>query len=180
MATYLAARPELRRNLLLVGCCVAGLALNCLIALANSSAWDVDFNQYYSAGKLVGSGHLYDWSSIRALQLEHNAKAVPFGRIRPSPLPSSRFRPCPIRWRAHSGCAPVSRRWRVSSICGPSQAGRGRASQSAGRRRRPMPRAGSGFDVVSILPRTGTQITHGRSRFLGRPCFFSLHRRNRT
>jgi hypothetical protein len=47
----------------------ARLVLNCLITLANSSARDVDFNQYYSAGKLVGSGRLYDWSSIRALEL---------------------------------------------------------------------------------------------------------------
>jgi len=81
MSTYMEAHPDLRRNLLLVGCGLVGLALNCVMALANSSAWDVDFNQYYAAGKLVGSGRLYDRDSIRALELERNAKAVPFGRI---------------------------------------------------------------------------------------------------
>jgi hypothetical protein len=70
-----------RRNLLLVACGFAGLAVNCLLALANSSTWDVDFNQYYSAGKLAGTGHLYDWDSIRSLELERNVRAVPFGRI---------------------------------------------------------------------------------------------------
>ncbi len=75
MATCAPAGPELRRNLLLVGC---GFAL---LALANSRTWDVDFNQYYSAGKLVGTGHLYDWDSIRSLELERNVRAVPFGRI---------------------------------------------------------------------------------------------------
>src|SRR5947207_4966402 len=74
-------RPELRRNLLPVGCGLAGLVVNCLLALANSSTWDVDFNQYYSAGKLVGSGHLYDWDSMRSLELERDIKPVPFGRI---------------------------------------------------------------------------------------------------
>jgi hypothetical protein len=81
MATCAAARPELRRNLLLVGCGLAGLAVNGLLALANSSTWDVDFNQYYSAGKLVGSGRLYDWDSIRSVEIEQKIKAVPFGRI---------------------------------------------------------------------------------------------------
>jgi len=81
MAIDSPSRPALRRSLLPVGCGLAGLALNCLLVLANLSMWDVDFNQYYSAGKLVGSGRLYDWDSIRSLELERNAKAVPFGRI---------------------------------------------------------------------------------------------------
>jgi hypothetical protein len=71
----------MRRNFLLLGASLAGLALNWQVAHANSATWDVDFNQYYSAGRLVGGGHLYDWDSIRPLELEHNAKAVPFGRI---------------------------------------------------------------------------------------------------
>ena len=70
-----------RRNLLLIGCGLAGLAVNGWLAVANRSSWDVDFNQYYSAGKLVGSGHLYDWDAIRSLELERNTTAVPFSRI---------------------------------------------------------------------------------------------------
>lgn len=60
---------------------LAGIVLNGLMALANSKYWDVDFNQFYAAGKLAGSGHLYDWDSIRSLELEHSVRAVPFGRI---------------------------------------------------------------------------------------------------
>ena len=51
------------------------------LALANSKEWSVDFNQYYAAGKLAGTGHVYDWDAIRPLELERNAKAVPFGRF---------------------------------------------------------------------------------------------------
>jgi hypothetical protein len=68
-------------RLLLLGCAAAGLALNGWIAFANRDTWDVDFNQYYSAGKLVGTGRLYDRDAIVALQLERNPRAVPFGRI---------------------------------------------------------------------------------------------------
>ena len=60
---------------------LTGLVVNLWLAFANSDSWNVDFNQYYSAGKLVGTGRLYDWDSIRPLELERNAKAVPFGRI---------------------------------------------------------------------------------------------------
>jgi alpha-1,2-mannosyltransferase len=81
MASSSPVRPDSRWKLLLIGCGLAGLAFNLLLALANSRTWDVDFNQYYAAGKLVGSGRLYDWDSIRPLELERNAKAVPFGRI---------------------------------------------------------------------------------------------------
>ena len=73
-----APRPKL---LLLIACGLAGIAANGLLAFANKSSWDVDFNQYYAAGKLVGSGRLYDWNAIRPLELERNAKAVPFGRF---------------------------------------------------------------------------------------------------
>jgi hypothetical protein len=58
MPMALQAGLEPRRNLLLVCCGLAGLACNGMLALANSSTWGVDFNQFYSAGKLVGSGRL--------------------------------------------------------------------------------------------------------------------------
>jgi hypothetical protein len=81
MTTSSLGRLELRRNLLLVGCGFAGLVINGALALANSSTWNVDCNQYYSAGKLLGTGHLYDPDAIRSLELERNVRAVPFGRI---------------------------------------------------------------------------------------------------
>ena len=58
-----------------------GLTLNTVVVLGSESGWNVDFNQFYSAGKLVGSGRLYDWESLRALELQQNIKPVPFGRI---------------------------------------------------------------------------------------------------
>jgi alpha-1,2-mannosyltransferase len=72
---------RVRGNLMQVGLCLAGFMLNAWLVLVNRDAWNVDFNEYYSAGRLVGTGHLYDWDAIRPLELERNAKAVPFGRI---------------------------------------------------------------------------------------------------
>jgi hypothetical protein len=75
------ARLTSPRNLLMIGCGLVGLIVNFGLADANRSTWDVDFNQYYTAGKLVGSGHLYDWDAVRRLELKTNAEAVPFGRV---------------------------------------------------------------------------------------------------
>ena len=58
-----------------------GLALNGAMVLANSKYWNVDFNSLYVAGKLVGSGHLYDSARVEALQLQLGAKALPFMRL---------------------------------------------------------------------------------------------------
>ena len=60
---------------------LAGIAFNGVLAVANSASWDVDFNQYYAAAKLVGSGDLYNWDAIRSLQRQRNETAVPFGRL---------------------------------------------------------------------------------------------------
>lgn len=84
------ARLISRRNLLVIGCGLAGLIVNFALADANRSTWDVDFNQFYTAGKLVGSGHLYDWDAVRKLELKSNAEAVPFGRV---PVFAAVFRP---------------------------------------------------------------------------------------
>jgi hypothetical protein len=82
-----------RGNFLIVGCALAGVAVNLWLALANRSTWDVDFNQYFSAGKLVGTGHLYDADAILSLEREHNHRAVPFGRI---PAFAVAFRPLSV------------------------------------------------------------------------------------
>ena len=95
-------KPELSAPLLSQGpnltlSCVAlaGLAFNVIFGLANDSR--VDFNQYYAAGRLVGSGHLYDWDAIRTLELQHNATAVPCGRF---PAFALAFKP--IAWLPYS------------------------------------------------------------------------------
>jgi hypothetical protein len=40
-----------------------------------------DFNQFYSASKLAGTGRIYDWGSIQALELRNGPHPVPFGRL---------------------------------------------------------------------------------------------------
>src|SRR3954449_4109955 len=60
---------------------IAGVAALLLMATANRESWDVDFNQYYTAGSLVGSGHLYDWPLLQTLELRRTHTAVPFIRL---------------------------------------------------------------------------------------------------
>jgi len=40
-----------------------------------------DFNQFYSASKLAGTGHLYDWDRLQELELRNGAHPIPFGRL---------------------------------------------------------------------------------------------------
>jgi hypothetical protein len=71
------------RSKVLAACTVAivlGLAFQIRIAVLNSSGWGVDFNQFYSAGRLTGTGHLYDWESLRKVEAE-NGREGPTGRL---------------------------------------------------------------------------------------------------
>lgn len=60
--------------------CVVGAALNIWLAVQNQTAWGVDFNQFYAASHLAGTGHLYDWEALRKLEME-NGPEVPTGRL---------------------------------------------------------------------------------------------------
>jgi hypothetical protein len=51
--------------------CAAGAALNVFIAIQNRSAWGIDFNQFYAASHLAGTGHLYEWERISQEQAKH-------------------------------------------------------------------------------------------------------------
>jgi hypothetical protein len=84
------ARLTSHKNLLMAGLGLAGLVVNFVLADANRGTWDVDFNQFYAAGKLVGTGHLYDWDAMRTLEQKRNATAVPFGRV---PVLAFAFKP---------------------------------------------------------------------------------------
>ena len=68
---------------------LAGVCANGLIAWLNRGSWDADFNQYYAAGKLAGSGHLYDWDAIQKEEGPHG-KVIPFGRL---PFFAAAFKP---------------------------------------------------------------------------------------
>ena len=40
-----------------------------------------DFNQFYSAAKLAGTGHLYDFGRLQDLELRNGPHPIPFGRL---------------------------------------------------------------------------------------------------
>jgi len=58
-----------------------GLAFNIWFAALNRTGWGVDFNQFYAASRLAGTGHLYDWEALAKIEREHSPFAVPTGRL---------------------------------------------------------------------------------------------------
>lgn len=64
-----------------LGISIAGVVFGTALALHSPITWGVDFNEFYSAGKLTGTGHLYDPGVLQPLELQHTSRAVPFGRI---------------------------------------------------------------------------------------------------
>jgi len=56
------------------------LAFNIWFAVENRTGWGVDYNQYYAASRLAGTGHLYDWDALRKIEAEHSFQ-VPTGRL---------------------------------------------------------------------------------------------------
>ncbi len=69
---------RLSRTTLLV--CMVGACV-CLWMGFSLTERAADFNQFYSAGKLVGGGELYQWERMRALERLHATNQIPFGRI---------------------------------------------------------------------------------------------------
>jgi hypothetical protein len=59
---------------------VIGVAFGIWLAVQNQSGLGVDFNQFYAASRLAGTGHLYDWNALRKLEKE-NGPDVPTGRL---------------------------------------------------------------------------------------------------
>ncbi len=59
-----------------------GLAWGLWFASSNRSGWGVDFNEFYAAGRLAGTGHLYDWDALRNVERAHgNGIEVPTARL---------------------------------------------------------------------------------------------------
>ncbi len=82
-----------RRIFLALFLALAGVCANGLIASFNRGSWDADFNQYYAAGKLAGSGHLYDWDAIRQQERPHGGTLIPFYRL---PVFAAAFKPLTV------------------------------------------------------------------------------------
>ncbi len=80
MTRMLTIRPQaLKAGLLLIFGAV-GLATNLLIATASRTTWHIDFNEFYSAGKLAGTGRLYDWDSLRRIEEQQGTAPLPIHR----------------------------------------------------------------------------------------------------
>ena len=60
--------------------CALGLAVSTWFAVVNKEGWGLDYNQFYSASRLVGTGHAYDWEALRKIEAE-NGPAVHTGRL---------------------------------------------------------------------------------------------------
>jgi hypothetical protein len=65
----------------------AAVAIGCALGvwINHSMIWGagqagMDFNQFYSASRLAGTGHLYDWDALRAVEAE-NGLPVRSGRL---------------------------------------------------------------------------------------------------
>lgn len=72
--------------------CGLGLAVNSWIAWQNRNWWGMDFNQFYCASKLAGTGQLYNYDALRALEAAHGTEN-PSGRI-----PALPFVEKPVGW----------------------------------------------------------------------------------
>jgi hypothetical protein len=69
------------RAILAIGfVCALGFSFNIYMAANNGTGWGVDFNQFYSASQLAGTGRLYDWEALRKIEAQRG-KEVPTGRL---------------------------------------------------------------------------------------------------
>jgi len=59
--------------------CLLGVSFNLWMAVNNADG-SVDFNQFYAAGRLAGTGQLYNWDALRRLEEEHG-RVTPTGRL---------------------------------------------------------------------------------------------------
>ena len=57
-----------------------GLAFNIWFAVISRAGWGIDFNQFYAASHLAGTGHLYDWDALRKVENQTGSEG-PTGRL---------------------------------------------------------------------------------------------------
>ena len=92
----------MRRHRALAAAKVAAITLAFSVGLyINVRLWfdvgrGVDFNQFYSASKLAGTGRLYDWGSLTALEAQHGP-LMPTGR-----LPVEMYSLKPLTWLSYT------------------------------------------------------------------------------
>ena len=72
--------------------CLIGLCV-CLWIGIRLPERGADFNQFYSASKLAGTGQMYDWDRLQRLELRHGSHPIPFGRL---PVYAVLFKPLTV------------------------------------------------------------------------------------
>jgi hypothetical protein len=106
--TAAAQTPDKRTTLVIfLVICAAGAALNLWTMIGNAAGWGLDFNQFYSASHLAGTGHLYDWDALRKLEAQHGM-AIPTGRV-----PVVSFGVKSVTWLPYASAQAV---WLVASL----------------------------------------------------------------
>ena len=63
--------PRLRIQIAYAVVLFLGLLLGWRIAYGNLSGWGVDFNQFYAASHLAGTGNLYNWDALQHEELKN-------------------------------------------------------------------------------------------------------------
>src|ERR1041384_4525227 len=71
---------SMRAHVVVIGAFILGALLNFWMAVNNNDGWGEDFNQFYSASRLAGTGQMYNWDALRKIESE-NGKEVPTGRL---------------------------------------------------------------------------------------------------
>ena len=97
--------------------CGAGVAVNLGVAVrsAATGVGGADFNEFYSAGRLAGTGRLYDWDALRRLERDHGPP-LPCGRLpvvsfAMKPLTLASYRTARYLWLAISAAALLGFVW---------------------------------------------------------------------
>ncbi len=96
---------------LLVALCVPGVVWNLGMAVSCAAGGGIDFNEFYSASRLAGTGHLYDWEALRRLEKDYGPP-IPCGRLpvvsfAMKPLTLAGYLPARFLWLAISVAALV-------------------------------------------------------------------------
>ena len=100
---------------LLAAICLPGVVWNLGLAISCAAGGGIDFNEFYSASRLAGTGHLYDWDALRRLEKDHGPP-IPCGRLpvvsfAMKPLTLLDYLPARFLWLAVSTAALVGFAW---------------------------------------------------------------------
>lgn len=109
VSTGVERRNAKLRRAIVLSC--LGILFNLWIAIrASHSNLSSDFTQFYAAGKLVGTGHLYDARAITGIESQYGAPAVPTARL---PIVALAFKPL-----SALPFATARKVWLIASVLG--------------------------------------------------------------